>query len=175
MKKTSPKRPLKAKAWLFWGPVVRAFMAKIKCIKMRWWVRSWSVLTHLTSLDKFHQVMSLVVMVCGHHCCGRHRLWPSWVIACGTHDVWPSLSNPIFMFKDSNFCSMQWRSHAGAGNYIHRTNFTSCVLYIFLVLLYSCIYQFIMLWHAFYVLKQMRLGLLNSRKLRQFIEYINSL
>jgi len=34
-------------------------------------------------LDKFHQVMSLVIMVCGHHGCGHHgyRLWPLWFVA----------------------------------------------------------------------------------------------
>ena len=60
----------------------------------------------MTSLDKFHQVMPLVVMVCGHHVCGRHChcLWPSWFVAvivivcsrhvCGRHchGLWPSLS-----------------------------------------------------------------------------------
>ena len=34
-------------------------------------------------LDKLHQVMSSVIMVCGHRGCGRHGhcLWPSWFVA----------------------------------------------------------------------------------------------
>ena len=38
----------------------------------------------MTSLDKFHQVMSLVVTVCGHHDGGYHG-----------HGLWPSLLNRL--------------------------------------------------------------------------------
>jgi len=105
------------KAWLFLGHVALHVYGKIKNVKMRWKVHSWSILsptlcagaqcklaqlhnfppnvqslhysyTHWTLLDKFPQVMALVVLVCGRHYCGHHShslrpswLWPSWFVA----------------------------------------------------------------------------------------------
>jgi len=45
----------------------------------------------MTSLDKFHQVMSLVVMVCG-----LHGLWPSCSLSVAIVCLWPSQSNPVY-------------------------------------------------------------------------------
>jgi len=67
-----------------------------------------------TSLDKLHQIMTLVVIVRGRHGCGLHGLWPSLFVAimvcghhgCGHHGLWPSLFVAIMV--RGRHCRTPW-------------------------------------------------------------------